>query len=50
MAEYERIREHLPSLYRPDTGDEGLLPDFLRAIGAILDEANADMGAVMQAH
>ncbi|MGD8543349.1 MAG: hypothetical protein PVI39_13720, partial [Desulfobacteraceae bacterium] len=50
MAKYTQIRSHLPSLYRPEAGDSGLLSIFLRAVGGVLDGLDRDLAAVMQAH
>ncbi|MBI3953333.1 MAG: hypothetical protein HY330_02355, partial [Chloroflexi bacterium] len=49
MPKFERIRDRLPTLYRPDEGDASLLTTLLRAIGDVLDEAGRDAGLVMQA-
>ncbi len=46
----DAIRNHLPSLYRPEPADPGTLPDFIRAVGEILDGVDLDLTAVMQAH
>ena len=50
MAKYTQIRDHLPSLYRPEAGDSGLLAIFMRAVGGVLDGLDRDLAAVMQAH
>lgn len=50
MPRYESMRDRLPSLYRPDPDDDGLLPQFVKAIASVLDEVNALSGEVMQAH
>lgn len=50
MPAYANIRERLPSLYRPEAGDLSLLSLLLRAVGDVLDDAQADSVQVMQAH
>jgi hypothetical protein len=50
MASFHNIRDHLPTLYRPEDRDTSLLAIFLRTIGQLLDEVSRDAGEVMQAH
>lgn len=51
MARFERIRDHLPSLYRPDTGDNSsLLVRFVRAAAKSLDTIDREASEVMQSH
>ena len=44
------VRDRLPSLYRPQPGDRGLLTQFLRAVVDALEEVSVDAGDVMNAH
>jgi len=51
MARFERIRDHLPSVYRPDTADNSsLLARFLRAASKSLDTIDREASEVMQSH
>lgn len=51
MAKYTtQIRDHLPSLYRPEAGDSGLLAAFIGAVGNVLNGIDLDFSTVMQAH
>jgi hypothetical protein len=50
MAKFEQIRDHLPSLYRPEDTDTGVLTIFMQAVGALLDGLNLEMSEVMQSH
>jgi len=50
MAKYEQIRDRLPSLYRPQPGDEGLMTKLLQAVGQSLEQLNLEVAAVLQAH
>ncbi|MCP4115982.1 MAG: hypothetical protein GY737_11355 [Desulfobacteraceae bacterium] len=50
MPKYDQLRGHLPSLYRPETGDTGLVSEFLKAVGRILDDIGLNLNGVMQAH
>lgn len=50
MPKYNQLREHLPSLYRPEVGDSGLVTVFLQAVGDLLDDIGRNMSDVMQAH
>jgi hypothetical protein len=51
MARFERLREHLPSLYRPDTTDtNSLLARFLQASAKSLDTIDREASEVMQSH
>jgi hypothetical protein len=50
MARLERLIDHLPSLYRPQPGDESLLLDLLAQWGSELDSVSDLMTDVMQAH
>lgn len=50
MANYDRICENLPSLYRPQTGEQSVLSDFLLKVGHLLDNIADDATQVMQSH
>ncbi len=50
MAKYEQIRDRIPSLYRPQPGDDGLMVQFLRAVGRSLEQVDLEAAAVLQAH
>ncbi len=50
MPRFEDIRDRLPSLYRPENGDNGLLSLLLRAVARTLDEAGRDANDVLQSH
>ncbi|WP_018274819.1 hypothetical protein WKI13_04125 [Teredinibacter turnerae] len=50
MAHTDRLISHLPSLYRPQAGDAGILTDLLGQWGAELDNISDQMTQVMQAH
>lgn len=50
MAKYEQIRDRMPSLYRPQPGDAGLMARFLQAVGRSLEQVDLEAAAVLQAH
>ncbi len=50
MSRYDRMRERLPSLYRPEAGDDTLLGLFLSVVAESLDGLEQEAGAVMRAH
>ncbi|AVO36355.1 two-component regulator propeller domain-containing protein [Pukyongiella litopenaei] len=50
MAAEDAIRDLLPTLWRPEPGAEGLLPNLIRVTGAGLSRARIDAGNTMQAH
>ena len=51
MPSAERIRNNLPSLYRPETHETSeLLPRMLDTVGASLDQLREDLNVVLQAH
>src|SRR5215210_7784874 len=50
MARLERMRDRLPTLYRPEEGDDGLLSQMLRAVAEELEELNREAGDALQAH
>jgi hypothetical protein len=50
VARFERMRDRLPTLYRPDEDDPGLLPPILRAVANVLEEMNREAGDALQAH
>lgn len=50
MPIYNKLRAYLPSLYRPEIYDTGLVAQFLKSVGKILDDINQDMNEIMQAH
>jgi hypothetical protein len=47
---FRQIRDRLPSLYRPEEGDESLLVSYLLAAADLLDDLNGEATGVMQAH
>lgn len=50
MGSADRIRDLLPSLWRPDPGEKGLLSSLLEAAGRQLDQARFEASDTMQAH
>ncbi|MCP4765242.1 MAG: hypothetical protein GY875_03135 [Gammaproteobacteria bacterium] len=50
MARSERLRQHLPYLYRPESDSESLLNHFLDALGFSMDQAQQLMTQIMQSH
>lgn len=44
-----RIRDRLPSLWRPEPGATGLLPDLLEAIGRLIDQLDVEASDLLQA-
>lgn len=44
-----RIRERLPSLWRPEPDATGLLPDLLEAIGRLVDQLDVEASDLLQA-
>jgi hypothetical protein len=50
MASYDRLVDHLPSLWRPQPGDRTLLAEWLAAVGGAFDGAAADAQHVLRAH
>jgi hypothetical protein len=50
MTRFEQMRDRLPSLYRPEEGDDGLLTLVLRAVAEELEELNREAGDALQAH
>jgi hypothetical protein len=50
MGAAASIRDLLPSLWRPDPDERGLLPALLEAVGRQLDQARIEAGDTMQAH
>jgi ligand-binding sensor domain-containing protein len=50
MARFEQIRERLPTLYRPEGEDDGLLTLTLRAVADVMEELNREASDVLQAH
>lgn len=50
MSAYERLRERLPSLYRPEVDDETLLNRLLGASGFIFDGAADQAQQVLRGH
>ncbi len=50
MPSAQAIRDLLPSVWRPDAGETGLLSGLIGVSGLELDLAHADGGNVMQAH
>ena len=50
MSRYDRMRERLPSLYRPEAGDTSLLGQYLTASAQDMNSLEQEAGAVMRAH
>ncbi len=50
MRTYDRLIDRLPSLWRPEPGDETLLAQWLAAVGGALDAGAADIQHVLRAH
>ncbi len=50
MSGYERLRELLPSLYRPEVADETLLNRLLSATGFVFDGAADQAQQVLRSH
>jgi hypothetical protein len=50
MAASDAIRDLLPSLWQPEPGAKGLLPDLIEAAGGGLSRARIDAGNTMQSH
>ena len=50
MSAYERLRERLPSLYRPEVDDETLLNRLLGAGGFVFDGATDQAQQVLRGH
>lgn len=50
MARVDRMISHLPSLYRPQPQDQGILVDLLNQWGSELDSISDQMTQIMQAH
>ena len=50
MSKYERLVNHLPTLYRPEEQDTNLLNGLLKELGTNLDQVSRDLTTVMQAH
>lgn len=46
----DRLRDNLPTLYRPDIKDDTLLQDWLTSLGAVLDAGSGQLFHVMQSH
>ena len=50
MPTYDKLIDHLPSLWRPQRGDATLLAQWLAAVGAAFDAGTADIQHVLRAH
>ena len=50
MARFEQMRDRLPTLYRPEEDDDGLLSLLLWAVAEELEELNREAGDALQAH
>lgn len=50
MARFEQMRDRLPTLYRPEEDDEGLLSLTLRAVAEELEELNREASDALQSH
>ncbi|MEO6407482.1 MAG: hypothetical protein ABIO45_01845 [Burkholderiaceae bacterium] len=50
MPAYDKLVDHLPSLWRPQRGDATLLAQWLAAVGAAFDAGAADIQHVLRAH
>jgi hypothetical protein len=47
---FQNIRDRLPSLYRPEDGDQSLLTAYVRAVGTVLDRMDREADDVMRSH
>lgn len=47
---FDALREHLPSLYRPDAEDTDLFSLFLRSTAEVIEAGGIDATTVLQAH
>jgi hypothetical protein len=50
MATFDKLIDHLPTLWRPEPGDSTLLAQWLRAVGSTFDAGAADIQHVLRAH
>ncbi len=50
MARFEQMRDRLPTLYRPEEDDDGLLTLTLRAVAEELEELNREASDALQSH
>ena len=50
MPTYDRLVDHLPTLWQPQPGDDTLVAHWLRAVGGVFDGAGADIQHVLRAH
>ena len=50
MDIYSAICQRLPELYRPQPEDTDLLSRFIRAVSALIDEADRESSLIMQSH
>ncbi|MBL4794563.1 MAG: hypothetical protein JKY24_03430, partial [Pseudomonadales bacterium] len=50
MSKYQKLKEHLPSLYRPEDRETNLLNLLLKELGGNMDEISRELTVVMQSH
>ena len=50
MPTFDKLVDHLPTLWRPEPGDATLLVQWLRAVGGVFDAGAADIQHVLRAH
>jgi len=50
MPAYDKLIDHLPTLWRPQPGDDTLVSHWLSAVGTAFDGAAADIQHVLRAH
>jgi hypothetical protein len=50
MATFDKLVDHLPTLWRPQPRDATLLAQWLASVGALFDDGAADIQHVLRAH
>ena len=50
MSRYDRLRQRLPSMYRPESGDLSLMGRYLATAAESMNQLEEETGAVMRAH
>lgn len=50
MPPLNQLRDRIPSLYRPEEGDTGLLSRYLQAVAIALEQMNLEASDVLQSH
>jgi hypothetical protein len=50
MPTYDKLVDHLPTLWRPQPHDQTLLAQWLAAVGSVFDGGAADIQHVLRAH